>query len=92
MAFFEEQQKKVAFGEAVEDYVKSPVHKQLSEIMASEVEKLQKQLRKGTGSLVGDDQIRARLAIWDKWDSTIKGWLNAKKNALSRLAEERKEG
>ena len=92
MDYYKKQESKVAWAGAVEEFVRHPVYKRLEQEMLKEVVKLEKLLRKGTGSLVEDDRIRARLDVWDKWDKLPKSWVGLKEKALSELAERKKEG
>lgn len=88
--FYEAQKNKVRWAEEVEEFIQSPVYLRLKEEMVKDVEALTKKLRKGTGDLLEDDKIRARLDVWERWDSQIQSWLGAKAKALKELAQ--KEG
>ncbi len=92
MNYYKSQEQKVAWGKAVEAYVSSPVHRELEKLMQAEVKKLDKKLHEGTGNLVEDDRIRAKLKVWETWDKQIQTWLKAKDKAAGVLASREKEG
>jgi hypothetical protein len=85
--FYENQKEKVAWGEAVEEFIRNPVYLRLKEEMKKDVAALTRKLRKGTGNILDDDRIRAGLDVWERWDSQIQSWLGAKAKALKELTQ-----